>query len=174
MIKDKELVIKETVQQSKDLSLKHLLRIMRSCVEARTPAKLSAALLDLNGEYDRSIREPTSNERSLTAEFAVFISLVLKAKLLSHYSDHRRSTDLMNRAAEFILLQKRVTILYNKDMGSYVKIGNLIFESPSNSIWTEAKSTAEEIIVGYCLAHNSGTKSSLHYCIQPSQISYCC
>ena len=30
-------------------------------------------------------------------------------------------------------------------MGSYVKIGNLIFESPSNSIWTEAKSIAEEM-----------------------------
>ena len=82
MIKDKELVIKEAVQQSKDLLLKHLLRIMRSCVDARIPAKLSAAsaLLDLNGDYDCSIREPTSNERSLTAGFAVFISLALKAK----------------------------------------------------------------------------------------------
>ena len=80
MIKDKGLVIKEAVQQSKDLLLKHLLRITRLCADARTPAKLSAALLDLNRDYDCSIREPTSNERSLTAGFAVFISLALKAK----------------------------------------------------------------------------------------------
>ena len=84
MIKDKELVIKEAVQQSKDALLKHLLRILRSCVEARTPDKLSASLLDLNGDYDCSIREPTSNERSLTAGFAVFIILALKARILSH------------------------------------------------------------------------------------------
>ena len=112
MIKDKELVIKEAVQHSKDLLLVHLLRTMVSSVEARTPAKLSVALLDHNDDdHDCSIREPTSDERSLTAGFSVFVSLALKAKLLSHYSGHRNSVDLMNHVANFILVPKLVTTI---------------------------------------------------------------
>jgi len=118
---------------------------MKSCVEARTPAKLSTALLDLNGDYDYSIKEPTSNQRWLTTGLAVFIRLALKARVLSHYSGHRLTTDLMNHAASFILVPKRVTSICTNKMEGYVKIGNLIFESPSDSIWTEAKSIDEEM-----------------------------
>ena len=61
-------------------------------------------------------------------------------------------------------MPKRVTSFYNRDMESYAKIGNLIFESPSNSIWTEAKSIAEEMsdIVSHTLLWNKDQPTLLH------------
>jgi len=55
------------------------------------------------------------------------------------------------------LVPKGVTSIYTNKMEGYVKIGNMIFESPSDSIWTEAKSIAEEIsdIVSH-ITHYSG------------------
>ena len=154
MLKDKFYLLGLAQENSKQLTLQQVLRVVECVYREHVPVHRTSTILGINNPITSEATTATStaaiarNEATTLGIGFAFLLLFVQGKQslpLAEYMGEAQAS-ILDRASKFVLSPKPIDDNSpGLDKDTRIRIGNLTFSRPPVEVWTSATSVAESL-----------------------------